>query len=195
MEDVLFTASHLEADLLTLAGCDVRPCGIGLAAAPAGVVAQLSGRNVCRVVFLGIAGTCDPLTHPIGTADRFHRFEIDGIGVGEGSAFRSPTDLGWAREEVDPVIGDGGPTLLTVTAASADPRQANARRRRHPDAVAEDMESYAVAGVCRSLDIPLMMIRGFSNVAGDRNHDRWKIREALEAAVACYEIARGDATA
>jgi futalosine hydrolase len=53
-----------------------------------------------------------------------------------------------------------------------------------PAAVAEDMEGFAVALACRLAGVPLTIIRGISNTAGDRDHARWRVPEALAAAAA-----------
>ncbi len=55
-----------------------------------------------------------------------------------------------------------------------------------PKAVAEDMEGYAVALACRLHDVPLTIIRGISNQAGDRNHDGWQVAEALQSAAELF---------
>ena len=49
------------------------------------------------------------------------------------------------------------------------------------------MEGFAVAVACRLAGVPLKIIRGISNHAGDRQHSRWKITEALLSAAALYE--------
>jgi futalosine hydrolase len=44
------------------------------------------------------------------------------------------------------------------------------------------MEGFAVAAACRLRGVPVAIVRGISNVAGDREPSRWRIDEALEAA-------------
>jgi futalosine hydrolase len=39
-----------------------------------------------------------------------------------------------------------------------------------------------VALACRLAGVPLTIIRGISNTAGDRDHARWRVPEALAAA-------------
>jgi futalosine hydrolase len=48
--------------------------------------------------------------------------------------------------------------------------------------VAEDMEGFAVAMACRLRGVPLDIVRGISNTAGDRDASRWQVAAALEAA-------------
>ncbi|MFM8578800.1 MAG: hypothetical protein ACKOCN_08370, partial [Planctomycetaceae bacterium] len=54
--------------------------------------------------------------------------------------------------------------------------------RLFPGAVAEDMEGFGVAMACRLVGVPLTIVRGISNIAGDRDTRQWRIRESLAAA-------------
>ena len=72
--------------------------------------------------------------------------------------------------------------LLTVMAASAGPQDVAWRRQKFPTAGAEDMEGYAVATACHLAQVPLRIIRGISNVAGDRQQTEWRVAQALQSA-------------
>src|SRR5439155_15243049 len=72
--------------------------------------------------------------------------------------------------------------LLTTCAASDSAAHAAIRRARFPDALAEDMEGFGVALACRLAGVPLSIVRGVSNVAGERDPARWRIPAALAAA-------------
>jgi hypothetical protein len=50
------------------------------------------------------------------------------------------------------------------------------------DADAEDMEAYGCAAACALAGIPLMVLRGISNVRGERDKSQWRIADALKAA-------------
>lgn len=71
--------------------------------------------------------------------------------------------------------------LLSVCAAAADRAHADRRRNRYADMSAEDMEGFAVAAACALAGIPLRVIRGISNRAGDRNVGGWQIEAALQS--------------
>ena len=73
------------------------------------------------------------------------------------------------------------PLLLTVCAASANSTDVADRLKKFPQAAAEDMEAYAVAVACRMANVPLTVIRGISNIAGDRNKAHWDVDAALKA--------------
>ena len=69
--------------------------------------------------------------------------------------------------------------LLTATAASNDEDDVADKLKKYPDAVAEDMEGFSVAAACQLASVPLDIIRGISNQAGDRDHRNWRVQEAM----------------
>ena len=177
----------------------IQRVGFGPITAAARTGALLARYRPDRVILLGIGGTFDEDRFPVGSACRFDQVICDGIGVGIGDAFTSAENLGWkqfpaddAMPEVsdrlplvstyDPTIPCAG-TLLSVCAASANQQDRNARLNRYPDAAVEDMEGFAVAAACVMAGIPLQIVRGISNVVGDRHHERWQIEASLSAAV------------
>ncbi|MCA9133326.1 MAG: hypothetical protein KDA45_09235, partial [Planctomycetales bacterium] len=95
----------------------------------------------------------------------------------------------------DPKIGDCLPLesspatdgqreqLLTVCSAASNAEEVAFRQQKFPQAVAEDMEGFGVALACRLAGLPLRIVRGISNRAGDRQTQNWCIRPAMESAV------------
>lgn len=172
-------------------------CGFGVAAAAARTAQLVSTVRPDRVLLVGIAGRLDDRV-AIGAARRFTRVACDGIGAGSGDAFIPAGAMGWhhwrdepgdsattSGDEID--CGDAsaagpGPLLLTVCAASADAADVRRRRHRFPEAIAEDMEGFAVALGCRLQRIPCDVVGGISNTAGDRDRENWRVTAALEAA-------------
>ncbi len=163
---------------------------IAAAARTAGLLARLEPE---RVLLLGLAGTLDPERLPVATASAFGEVLLDGVGAGEGVERLGPAAMGLPQwpggegTELEAVaerlsLAGEGPTLLTVCAASAGAPQAEERRRRFPGAVAEEMEGFGVALACALARVPLSVVRGISNVAGDRDRARWHVDEALVAA-------------
>ena len=198
------------------AGVAVELCGIGPIAAAAMTSHLLARLRPAKVTLMGIAGAyraaaqggVERATMPraadgcvVGCAYQFGTILCHGIGVGEGIRHRSDSELGWDRtlqlpsvprqiklEVGGPAAGQAvGQVLLSVCAASIDEDEAAERQRRHPQAAAEDMESYAVAVACRIADTPLGVVRGISNITGDRNHHRWKIDAAMASAARCVD--------
>ncbi len=151
-------------------------CGFGPVAAAARTAALLAERRPERVVLVGIAGTYDASAAPVGSALAIDGVTIDGF---DGAGFEPWPGVGATIE----LRSSTSPrTLVTVLAPSPSPAEAADRRRRHPGAIAEDMEGYGVAVACAIARVPLAIVRGISNEAGDRNTRGWKIREALAAA-------------
>jgi nucleoside phosphorylase len=68
-----------------------------------------------------------------------------------------------------------------VAAAAGSRRAAAARAAAHPGALAEEMEAFAVGLAARLARRSLTVLRGISNVAGDRRTTRWQTAEALAA--------------
>lgn len=172
---------------------DVELIGLGPAAAAARTGALITRMAPSRALLLGIAGTFREDAYAVGSATTFGSVVIDGIGAGDGDAFRSAPEIGypyWPGDADTPRVddrlpldaADGAPALLTVCASAGSPDVAERRRGRYPDVVAEDMEAWGVAFACTLADVPLTVVRGASNVAGDRDHAGWRIDEALAAA-------------
>ena len=67
-----------------------------------------------------------------------------------------------------------------MCSASATPEEAARKRERFPGAVAEDMEGFGVALACHLTGTPLRILRGISNLAGDRDHGNWRSAPALD---------------
>ena len=175
-------------------------CGFG----PVGAAARTSlliARHQPEVVLLaGIAGSLDP--HCIvGDAYRFHCVRSYGIGVGDGQLFQSAGQIGWKHlqengDDISHSIGDvirGSDEsseqdshsvitkeLLSVCAASSSEADVRIKQRLCPQAVAEDMEGFAVAAACVMNNVRWIIVRGISNIAGDRTHSNWQIEKALK---------------
>ena len=167
--------------------------GFGQVVAAARTMQLLATGSFDSVALIGIAGSLsDDIT--IGSAIQFGTVYCDGIGVGQGATHRSAMDMGWHQWSHEPVIQDAIklsahehvhtlPGLVSVLAASATPAEAAWRHSRFPLGKAEDMEGFGVAVSCRLANVPLMIVRGISNRAGDRDHAKWNIAGSLDQAM------------
>jgi len=186
----------------TIAGraIDVALVGVGLAAAGATSGRWLARRPPSAALLVGLCGTFDERRLPVGGLFEATAVACDGIGAGEAEHFAELPFPPLAR----PLAGarplatlrcasvSGGAravrgALLSVAAASDGTAMVSRRRRRHPDALAEDMEGWAVALAARLAQVPLAILRGASNAAGDRVHSRWRVDAALAACRAALE--------
>ncbi|MFM8803852.1 MAG: futalosine hydrolase [Planctomycetia bacterium] len=168
-------------------------CGFGPVAAAARTAQLLAEHAPARVLLVGIAGRIDERL-AVGHAYRFDQVACYGVGAGSGADFVPAAALGWqqwagdtaAPEQVGDLIecgrGGGAGRLRTACAAAGNAADVLLRRQAFPAAVAEDMEGFGVATACRLWGVPLDIVRGISNTAGDRDASRWQVAAALEAA-------------
>ena len=197
------TAFEMEQLQPRLAECVARADGVILTCGFGPIVAGIRTTQLLAlykpraVLLVGIAGALGPHL-PIGTATDFSRIACYGIGAGSGLNFETASELGWPQwtdpefgqsfgDVIEPTIesdpgSSAGSMLLTVCAASGSTDDVALRLNKFPQAVAEDMEAFSVALACRMAGIPLTVIRGISNMAGDRDKTNWNVAEALEAA-------------
>jgi len=185
--------------LLSLEGVTTVICGFGPISSGIRTSQMLAVTQPNQCLLIGIAGSMHP-DLKIGSAYEFNQVACYGIGVGSGSAFVAASELGWRQwpvphdgllhsdasccdilrlKETPPSMNDL--QLLTVCAASASEQDVQQRLRLFSNAMAEDMEGFSVALACQTANIPLTIIRGISNIAGDRDKSRWKIQVALDA--------------
>lgn len=165
-------------------------CGFGPVAAAARTAQLVTALRPRRVLLLGIAGSLRLESAPLASARAFARVRLEGVGVGQGAGHLPAARMGFAQwdgaeapvHDELPLAGGTEGELLTVCAASASPVEAEERRARHPAALAEDMEAFGVALACRLCAVPLVVVRGISNPAGERDPRAWRVRAALAAA-------------
>lgn len=213
---ILLVPTELERGLIAPAvaaacGAAIRSerCGFGPVVAAARTAQLIAEHRPERVLLVGIAGRfTDRLA--IGQAYAFERVACHGIGAGSGDAFVPAEAMGWkqwpgAASDSTVLVGDSLPCmsgrlpataraglLLSACAASAADADVRSRLRLFPDAVAEDMEGFAVAAACRLSGVPLDIVRGISNTAGDRDTSGWQIDAACRAAAELAALLLGE---
>lgn len=181
--------------------CEI--CGFGPIVPAARTVQLIQQHQPARVLLMGIAGSYSDHVS-VGKASPFYQVACYGVGVGKGGTFLTAQAMGWQHwlgdsevasigDRIDlghpkifePTPPGSGSQELLVTATSAAENQTDVedRLRTFPGAVAEDMEAFGVAAACQLSGVPLYVVRGISNRAGDRDKSNWKIVEALTSAV------------
>jgi len=209
-QTLILIPTHLERQRLPVARwqqdycCQVRLCGFGPIAAGVQAARRLEHDQPMRVLLAGIAGSYDTSRLPLEKAACFAHVHCDGVGVGQGEAFQSAAELGFpqwhvngvgaeAQRDVLPLsVPQGEQTageLVTVCAAASDEAMVARRQSRFPHVVAEEMEGFSVAIACRLAHVPLCIVRGISNRAGQRDRGQWRIAEALQATAELVERA------
>lgn len=200
MNTLILVPTQLEADKLQLeldraeSGFELAVCGFGPVGSAISACLLIERDRPDRVVLAGIAGALDE-TAEIGQAFAFRSVTMHGIGVVRDGQLRSPVELGFAElpllSKAKETLKDGSitlqtsdcvsclPQLLTVCTSSDTFDTAAERRGLYPAAAAEDMEGYAVALACVATSVPLMIIRGISNRAGEVDRSLWQIGKSL----------------
>ncbi|MFJ8686426.1 futalosine hydrolase [Micromonospora wenchangensis] len=203
---LVLTAVPAEAEAVRAGLTDptvtVRAIGVGPAVAGAATarmlaLAEAAGRPYRAVVSAGIAGGF-PGRAPVGATVLASRSVAADLGAESPTGFIPVDELGMPPE----LLGDG-PTIdvdpallgalraalpravvgavLTVSTVTGTAASTTTLTDRHPDAVAEAMEGYAVAVAAAQAGIPFAELRTVSNPVGPRDRDGWRMREAFTA--------------
>ena len=177
----------------------VELCGFGPVASASRTSALMAALQPKRILLVGIAGALEGRMSP-GHAGIFDNVAMYGIGAGAGDTFRNAGELGWPHwaetsdEHGEIRVGDRislrkaddeaslPRQLLTVCSSAATQKEVRDRLAKFPDAVAEDMEGFSVAFAGAMAGVPVTIVRGISNIAGDRDKGRWRIVDALNSA-------------
>ncbi|MFA4828148.1 MAG: futalosine hydrolase [Thermodesulfovibrionales bacterium] len=109
-----------------------------------------------------------------GRRKYFNEFQLDKKLAGKAiKCFRlTPDPLSLA-----PKIKSG--TFVTVSASTGTNKRAKELEKRF-NAICENMEGAAIAHVCAMYGIPMLEVRGISNIVEDRDRGKWDIKTASE---------------
>lgn len=198
---LLLVPTQFELDYLTEVFCKsitnanyrIELCGFGPIVSGILATRLIAQYQPKKVLLTGLAGCLDPRLKT-GTAVEFDEVVCYGIGAGSGTSFITAQEMGWSQwysdsnkfEIKDSITLESDQfiplaQLLTCCAASGNEQDVQMKKERFPNAVAEDMEGFAVAAACRLASVPLRIIRAISNQAGDRNKSNWRVCEAMAA--------------
>ncbi len=187
--------------------CLALSTGVGKVNAAAATALALRALRPSAVLLVGVGGAFDGAgLEPGDVALAASETHLDS-GVGHGETWQGLEELGFPTLPAGPGRAEalynhlpfgehasrlagrlGVPALPfgTSEAVTADAATARLLRERHGVAV-ESMEGAAVAQVALAFGAPLVQIRGISNLVGERDKRRWRLKEAV--AVAC-DVAR-----
>jgi futalosine hydrolase len=203
---LLIGATELEVTLLRQTGFPVVVTGIGAVNAAHALTTHLmSGTKPSLVIQAGVAGAFVPAGIPVGsvvladteiygdmgvlTTAGWQPMEAIGIPLvaardGQPARFNYfPLDaklVARAEEVAGADLARTGPflTLSIVTGVRALGDELYERF----GALCESMEGAAAAQICALHDVPFLEVRGISNLVEDRDREKWRLREAAEAA-------------
>jgi futalosine hydrolase len=120
----------------------------------------------------------------LGVIDKKGLRPIDDIGIpllkkGRKKYFdRFPMDKSLLKQSMNVLETKPG-IFLTVSQVTGVQKRADELRDRY-GAICENMEGVAVAHVCAMYGVPMLEIRGISNIVEDRNPRKWRKQTASE---------------
>lgn len=191
-------ASWWERTTGKLAGADVvlAATGVGKANAAAAAALALAELRPSHVVLVGIGGAYAGSGLGVGeVALAASETHVDS-GVGYGASWEGLDAIGFPLLETDPPsfnrlwfdqrfiarlsahLGVRSVPFATSESVTAEPEHAAWLEERHGVAI-ESMEGGAVAQVALAFGVPLVELRGTSNVVGVRDKSRWQVRTAV----------------
>lgn len=183
--------SHLVRNSTLHARCVIELCGFGLIESAIQTSLQLNRQSIQQIVLLGIAGVYSRFPEKVGTASIIHSVVQYGVGSMVNGSFLTPAQMGFAanaNDEIQLETESDSPNeaavanqIQLVSVPCAGESREQDILSKYPRASAEDMEGYAVACVAKAHQIPLTIVRGFSNVVG-QDFSKWKIDQAIESA-------------
>lgn len=171
---------------------DVLLTGIGLTATTYHLQKQLSLKKPDLIIQAGIAGCFDKdLT--LGEVMVVQQDTIADQGVLEGRELRTLFDMGFLKPNQFPykngwlvnphkdLLKKSG--LKKIKGISVNQVTATGRMSRlykeHFQPGVESMEGAALHYTCLMENIPFLQLRGLSNYAGERNKEKWKMKESI----------------
>lgn len=167
--------------------------GVGTASTIYHVMQELQHNKPSLILQAGIAGSFDEEL-PLGQAVVINADCFADLGVDENDQWNDVFDMklaeagshpysnGWLINPHHDLLGAAGLPIVKsisineVTTSSTRIRQL--RDKYNPSV--ESMEGAAFHYVCLQMGIPFIQLRTISNYVGERNKEKWKMRQAVE---------------
>lgn len=178
-------------------GCRFLITGIGPGATALALARFLEREGAHTVLLAGLGGAypgaplrlgacCLATVENYGDLGRYGPSGFEPIRLNDEEIHtRFPLEEGWRpllpQEAVDGLQLVCGP-MVTVSSATGTAKRAHELYARLGGFV-ENMEGAAAAQVCAAFGVPLLELRGVSNMVGDLDRHRWRIEEALTRVV------------
>lgn len=174
------------------ADIDILITGIGLTAATYSLSKQLSIKKPGCIIQAGIAG-CFDKNISLGSVVIVKQDTIADLGVIENKQFSSMFDLGLTKLNQPPYSNGwlinphkkilDKSTLQKVKAISVNQittsKQLIGYYREKFQPAIESMEGAALHYTCLMENIPFIQIRSISNYVGERNKEKWDMKQAI----------------
>lgn len=196
----LLDFSVYQTDSSTDDHCILIRSGAGIANAAAATSLGIALYKPVRIFNVGVCGVYNTNMNTIGTVVTGTRAIFADTGIDTGTDFLSmqAIDLPLAKPESGDQVFNvielhkagvnrklKRAVFLTVAACSGSSQRAAIVRGRfsfEKELLCEDMESAAVALMANKANIPCTIVRGISNICGDRDYGNWQLSKAAQAA-------------
>lgn len=195
MNILLTAATEMELPEIASQNPDITTCisGIGAAITMFHLQDALQKNNYDLVIQCGIAGSFNLEKYHLGEVVLVGSDTFADLGISANSAFSSLFDLSFLEKNKFPFTNG---ELVNETAYQNKYKLALARAatvnmvtddkiyikklQQKFAADIETMEGAALHYICIYKKIPFLQIRAISNEVGERQKDKWKIKEALQ---------------
>ena len=156
--------------------------GIGKVAASVATTLLISKFEIAQIINTGSAGGYDPKLNVgdivISNEVRFHDVDVTAFGYEIGQMAQQPAAFTPARELVELAL-ESSRSLTQINVIQglictgdifmADPAKAEIARSNFPTMAACEMEAAAVAQVCQQFEVPFVIVRSLSDIAGKKS--------------------------
>lgn len=157
-------------------------CGIGKVNAAMGATLLCALYQPDAVINTGSAGGFDPSLEVgdvvIGASVCHHDVDVTPFGYEAGQVPGMPTcflpdphlvDVAQQSMQALPDLHAKLGLIATGDRFMHEPKDVEATRQRFPDMIAAEMEAAAIAQVCHAFEIPFVVVRALSDIAGKEN--------------------------
>ena len=194
MRILLIAATTFEIDdfLKNNKNVEVLVCGVGIPATIYHLTKKILPDTYDLVIQAGIAGVFSKKIKK-GEVVLVKQDSFGDVGIEEKNEFKTIFQLGFADENKFP-FSDGWLVnhheilqtthLKVVNAVTvnrlSDRKKQTLQLQKVFNADIESMEGAALHYTCMQMNIPFLQMRSISNKVGERNKNKWKIKEAVE---------------
>ena len=194
MRILLVAATTFEIDyfLKNSKNVEVLICGVGIPETMYALTKKMLQENYDLVIQAGIAGTFSKKIKK-GEVVLVKQDAFADVGVEEKGVFKTIFQLGFSDENKFP-FSNGWlvnhheilqTTPLKVISAVTVNRLSDRKKQTLQllkvfNADIETMEGAALHYICMQMNVPFLQMRSISNKVGDRNKNKWKIKEAVK---------------
>jgi futalosine hydrolase len=193
MSICIVAATSLELQSFNAGNCDVLITGVGLAATVYHLTNYLHRNKPSLVVQAGIAGCFDE-NIALGSAVVISADRFADLGVQENDQWRDVFDMQLIQSGESPYT-DGWlinpnkklmdatalPQVksITINEITTSSNRIQQLRDKYSPTI-ESMEGAAFHYVCLQQNIPFIQLRAVSNYVGERNKEKWQMKQAIQ---------------